>query len=485
MMRVAVCLFSSAVLALSAPAVFADEISTYQAEIGYTSLMARLAAASEPLPTGAKVTAMQVEAPLAGNLYLPNTSAGELLGEPVAAMNGPGGGPSSHATTVGRNFYGNTSSIAPQIASVAAYNANDYLTSYLRLLDPQGPVIDPAPPKVQNFSFAVYSFTASPPFSSAQIGADVLRRFDYAIQRDQSIAVVAVGNSAPMPQAMAGSYNSIAVGMSDAASSVGPTALDVAGRSKPDIVAPGKFPLATNSASYAAPKVAAAAALLVETGNNLSVSAADAVRPETIKSVLLTGATKDALPSWSHTDTQPLDARYGAGLLNIDHSHRILTAGEQEASDVSLVAGTGWDYDSIAAAGAKNYFFEIGSGFTLEQLSITATWLREVTITAGAGLAGTALLDAELANIDLKLYAATGFTPGAQLAQSISTIDNVEHIFLQNLPAGRYMISLTSNQAWNYALAWDAQVSAVPEPSSWLLWLIGIGSLAALRWRKR
>ena len=276
----------------------------------------------------------------------------------------------------------------------------------------RGPMSTPIRRRCRTSALSSYGFTATGPYSAADIGSDLLRRFDYVIKRDQSIAVVARRQHGcrcrrlwPVP------YNSIAVGMSDATSSIGPTTIEVAGRSKPDIVAPGKFPYATPSSSYAAPKVSAAAALLVETGNNLTSNAADAVTPETIKAVLLTGATKDSLPSWSHTDTQPLDAQYGAGLLNVDNSHRILTAGEQEASSSSLVPSTGWDYDTIAADGTKNYFFDIGSSFTLDQLSITATWLRDIAITDGAGIAGSALLTPSLANIDLKLYSASGYTP--------------------------------------------------------------------------
>jgi hypothetical protein len=341
------------------------------------------------------------------------------------------------------------------------------------------------PPKVQNSSWVVYAFTASESFTSAQIGADALRRLDYVVERDQVISVVGVGNSTQMPQAMAGAYNAIVVGMSDATSSVGPTSIETAGRSKPDIVAPGKFPYATSSSSYATPRVSAAAALLVETGSTMT-SAADAAHPETIKAILLAGATKDSLPSWSHTSTQPLDTRYGAGLLNIDHSHRILTAGEQEASNSSLVASTGWDFDSITAGGSKNYFFDITAGTQLDQLSIVGNWLRHIELTPGDGIAGSALLTPSLANIDLRLYEATGFDAGTLLAESISTVDNVEHVFKTDLPAGRYMISVSSNLDWDYALAWDAQTSVVPEPAAWVLWLVGLAALAGTRaWGRR
>lgn len=479
-MRVA---FSAAIsAALVGSFATGDEIDVYKAEVGHTSLQARLASESQPMPTGAGVRVMQVEVPMSGN-YLPNTSSGELNGETVNAMSGPGaGGTSSHATTVGRNFYGNTSSMAPNIASVDAYDANDYLINYLRLVSPVAPYQEANPPKVQNNSWVVFAFTGNESFTGTQIGVDALRRLDYVVERDQVISVVGVGNTSAMPQVLAGAYNAIAVGMSDATSSVGPTAIDGSGRSKPDIVAPGKFPSATNSSSYAAPKVSAAAALLVETASGMS-SAADASHPETIKAILLAGAIKDSLPSWSHTDTQPLDTRYGAGLLNVDNSHRILTADQQEASDVSLVAPTGWDFDTIGAGGTKNYFFEVAAGDQLDQLSIVANWLRHIDVTPGAGTAGSALLTPSLANIDIRLYAATGFTPDDDpIAQSISTVDNVEHIFVTDLPAGRYMIEVSSNLEWNYALAWDAQTSLIPEPASWVMWLMGIAALAAVRY---
>jgi hypothetical protein len=240
---------------------------------------------------------MQVEAPLPKNLYLPDNGSptSELVGKSIRAKSGPGGY-SSHATTVGRNFYGDSSSMAPDIASVDAYRVQDYLSAgYLRTLEVRGPVLEHDPPKVQSHSWVAYNLEPGGGFSSAEVTTDVLRRLDYLIARDDVLSIVGVSNGSSMPRVLAGSYNAIAVGMSDAQSSVGPMTIDVPGRSKPDIVAPGKFPHGATNTSYAAPKVAAAAAILWQTGAELSD--ADAVHCETIKAVLLAGASKGALPA--------------------------------------------------------------------------------------------------------------------------------------------------------------------------------------------
>jgi hypothetical protein len=39
--------------------------------------------------------------------------------------------------------------------------------------------------------------------------------------------------------------------------------------------------------------------------------------------------------------------------------------------------------------------------------------------------------------------------------QSVSTIDNLEHIFLRSLAPGRYVLEVTTDTTWDYAVAWD------------------------------
>ena len=71
---------------------------------------------------------------------------------------------------------------------------------------------------------------------------------------------------------------------------------------------------------------------------------------------------------------------------------------------------------------------------------------------------------------------------GSLVAASLSTVDNVEHLYLQGLTTGNYTIAVNSTSgASDYALAW--QITAVPEPNS-LAILALAASLVSLR-RKR
>jgi len=60
--------------------------------------------------------------------------------------------------------------------------------------------------------------------------------------------------------------------------------------------------------------------------------------------------------------------------------------------------------------------------------------------------------------------AASGLTAGTLISTSNSSLDNVEHLFHYHLPAGQYLleVSSTANNI-SYALAWDAQLGAGPQ----------------------
>ncbi len=59
----------------------------------------------------------------------------------------------------------------------------------------------------------------------------------------------------------------------------------------------------------------------------------------------------------------------------------------------------------------------------------------------------------------MKLYAASGFTLGALVDQSVSAVDNVEHVFQKDLAPGRYALEVTAaTTKISYGLAWDAQL---------------------------
>ena len=132
----------------------------------------------------------------------------------------------------------------------------------------------------------------------------------------------------------------------------------------------------------------------------------------------------------------------------------MLVAGKQPASAVATVKARGWNFAQTSAA-PQRYFFDIGPGETRPDFSALLTWNRTVT-----ALPDWQHTTSTLANLSLKLYAASGFTIGALVDASDSAIDNVEHVYAPNLPPGRYALEVTSTQTGlNYGLAWYSQAS--------------------------
>ncbi len=411
------------------------------AGIGDTELAAELGAS---VPTGSGITASQVEG-LSGGHYTPDTARAEFAGKTFTFVSGNTGGSSSHATTVGRCFYSNTSSIASGVADIDNWEANDWIgAGFLQT----GSTLEPA---VETRDVQNHSWIGS--LGSNPLDTDALRRFDYAINRDDYVAVVGLNNgTGAVPRLLPHSYNAISVGRTDGNHSYGLTTLDVAGRVKPEIVVP------SSATSWATPIVGSAAAVLLETAND-TPALGNAAHSEVIKALLLAGATKDEFPDWDRTATRPLDDIYGAGELNVYNSHHTLVAGEQEAGGSSLVGRTGWDFEESPASNDLLYFFDAPSSRDIDAMSILLTWNREIT----DGLGGTDWGDpqASVADLDLELWTATGFTIDTRLDYSASTVDNVEHIWAQNLTGSRYAIRVLGAAATDFALAWRSVETGV------------------------
>ncbi len=324
----------------------------------------------------------------------------------------------------------------------------------------------------------------------------------------------------------AGAYNIIVVGSVTNAVSGTATNLSgfssrgylVNGRSAVDIVAPGEgiimptFPVgpggnavSTNSGtSYAAPAVAGVTARLIQYGSTLLNSNA-ATDPRTMKAVLLNSATK--LPGWGqgavlggtpglngtmtagvNQVTQPLDPNQGAGMLNANGAYLQLAAGKQTATIqqnglVSIinptVALTGWDFNSVKLSLTNLYQLSSQAAGTL---SITLDWYRDV----GPTISGTNSI-LGLANLGLNLYSSANnqFTNTPLVAQSISMVDNIEHLWFTNVSAAYYEFGVGYNGyssqggptpgLEDYSIAWS--FTAVPEPSSLLLAGLGLTTL--------
>lgn len=439
-MRYSVWFVAGLLLAAAAPLA-----AQWKDDIGYTSLKARLGG---NLPTGSTIDVTQVESTQAG-AYMPDVNHAQFAGKTLQRKSG-GTGTSSHATSVGLYFYGQTASVASGIDVIDVYSAvNWYTSGCLNALSSDPPL--PELRRIENHSWIgqTGSFLAS----------KILLRADLLSERDGVVMVAAVNNGqgTAIPELMASAYNVLVVGLTNGKSSYGPVVVDNSGRVKPDLVAPA------SATSFATPMVASAAAILLQTADDEGILAdLDAEERRKGKALLtrallMAGATKEEFSDWRKgfaapvTDgTVPLDYRFGAGELNIDNSHRILVAGRQSPGDTQDVALTGWDYRRIAGSPPEpeQYFFEIPAGACATRVSVLVAWNRQIELTGTEG-------EPSLANIDLSLRRVEGGTPGEIVDQSVSSVDNVEHIYRTELAPGRYALRLASDREWVYAMAWD------------------------------
>ena len=349
---------------------------------------------------------------------------------------------SVHADAVGNNFYGAVSGVAPDIASLDNYEASYFLLTVV-------PSLSAIRAQVVNQSFIESS--------SLPIGPTTESQYDNYVATYNTIIVSGAGNSGP-PQPPATAYNVIAVGAYGGASSIGPTTNGA--RAKPDITAPA------SATSFSTPLVAGSAALLLQSaarGDAGSGSAATATNAITIKALLLNGAVKPS--DWTNGPASPLDARYGAGVVNAYNSWRQLRGGRQPhiestspgvggdhfpaGNSNNIAVRHGWDSGSISASlfndAVNHYYFRLdpaeAGGFSL---SATLVWLRHAS-------------QSSINNLDLFLYDAV---TSNLLASSQSSVDNVEHLFLPKLPAGRYDLQVLEHgglgtSSETYALAFD------------------------------
>lgn len=424
----------------------------WMSDVGYTALAAELGAA---LPTGAGVVAGQVEGSDKQSDYAPDVSIPNFNGKTFTFNSGPSND-SNHATTVGRNFYGNTASIAPGIDEIELYEAFPWLTDGgLATSTTSEPAVQAA--DVQNHSWAG-GFAIDSDHADA---IDALRRFDYTISRDNYVAAVGLnnGSSTPVPDLLGHAYNAITVGVSSGNHSVGGTRFDGVGRVAPHIVSP------RTKTSWATPTVAGAAAMMLEAGGAMGPGGSES---ETIRAALLAGATKEEF-AWARTHERPLDDVYGAGELNVQRSYHVMAAGEQEAGSTP-VSRRGWDFNNTSA-GDATYFFAVPDGQTIEELSTVLTWNRVIT-DGNPAPEQWGDPQASLADLQLELWSASGGALLERLDYSESSVDNVEHVYQTYLDGGEYALRVVGDGTpTDYALAWYTSEPVAPPASQTNVWM--------------
>jgi hypothetical protein len=364
---------------------------------------------------------------------------------------------SSHADSVAGIFYG-LGGVAANAAHADNYDADYFVQgdmvagNYIITL-PATNINDPV--VNQSFTFGSVSTNEQEAIDSA---------YDNYAAQYSTLFVSAANNSGPVsPPGTA--YNCISVGASDGSSSVGPTIDN--GRCKPDIVAPG------GETSFSTPLVAGAAAVLMQAGlrgdgGSDTNSAADI---RTVKCLLLNGAVKPA--DWTNSNSSPLDFRYGAGVLDIFNSYEDLAGGMQgDTVSTSITSGgahpptgatgtvgalNGWDFNSISSSsggilsaatdGVNHYFFNVtnNTGSAAFTLTSTLVWNRQQNQTA-------------INNLGLFLYNCANSN---LVLCSTSLVDNVQHLWLPQLPQGRYDLQVLKSagnsvsDAETYALAFE------------------------------
>ncbi|MBC01742.1 MAG: hypothetical protein CMJ34_00360 [Phycisphaerae bacterium] len=425
---------------LSVSTLNADDILD---DIGHTDLVERLGAAA---PTGAGVVVGQVEVPDPG--YGPVQSDPEFAGINFIERSGAAGS-SSHANTVATRYYGQTLSPAPGIGTVVLWDVNDFVTNgYLRVGQSTSPPSPPSGLKIFN-----HSWIGS--FGSVGNDNNALRRADWAANTFRTLWIAGTNNGSTSSNQplMSGMYHGISVGLVDGNHAFDDTSanLDGPGRMRPQLVAPG------SATSWAAPLVGGCAALLLETAAvdpDLSGNSAS-TQPYVLKSVLLAGAVRDAAwtnnPSSAGADrgatSRPLDEVFGAGVLNIDRSHRIFTGLEQDGSAEvpaeNTIDGPAWDFELLSSDEVLWHRFSLAE--PAEEIGIALTWHRIVASNFSSSSVADA--DLELFTLDgngspVSLVGTGTQVFGSGNVRSESGVDNVEVLHVRDLAAGDYAVRI-------------------------------------------
>ncbi len=459
-----------------------------------TGFLALLNEAGGSAPDGKGIPVCLAESPVRVNeipTWMPAPSTEAFKDKTIRDMSGaPRGVYSSHATAVGRLFFGKGTSMASGVDDIDVFVMGHWVQGGgLRVGSAQ-------PPAVHECRVANHSWVGSG-LKTPQQTSELLRRLDWWIDQDEYLHTVGLANSTgAAPVLLASAFNVISVGRSDGKHSRHSSALDALyteGRMRPDLVAP------LTSTSAAAPVVAGAIALLLETAQahpELStdpqntgmttrawVAVSNAGRAESIRAVLLAGADRrtynrnsanivDYRQNEENQSVNGLDTRYGAGQLNIRRSYRILMAGEQNSREdggTDAVQNQGFDYDPAfggqsGSNAQASYIVPAAEGE--RRLTVALIWHLAFKAEKGTPFPGIATLyDLNLELEDLET--------GEIAARSASSKENSEHLWHRLKPGHRYTFRVRLGAAQkpgflhDYAVAWniDAERKNTEEPA--------------------
>lgn len=341
------------------------------------------------------------------------------------------GSESVHANSVGAAFYQPGLGVAPGVYHVDNYDANLFIDLVYNSSNFPAVVVN------QSFSEGTNDPVTDQAYDT------------YAADNNVLFLSGTYTATNPIPICSPAScYNGIAVDVTVGSGTLdsGPT---VDGRCKPDITAPG-----SGATSFATPYVSGAAAVLLQAGirgdGGADTNAATDIR--TVKALLMNGAVKPA--AWTNGVTSPLDARFGAGILNVFNSWAQLKSGKNNyIESTSVIDGNphppgaktnnepvlrGWDFNSLTNSDAahdriNHYYFSLpgSNSFTLTS---TLVWLRPAS--------ASPFEITSINNLNLFLYNAANSN---LVLSSTSIVDNVQHIYIPSLPPGRYDLQVEKN----------------------------------------
>jgi hypothetical protein len=177
---------------------------------------------------------------------------------------------------------------------------------------------------------------------------------------------------------------------------------------------------------------------------------------------------------WSNSPTVPMDYQQGTGILNMQRVYGMYSAGQQRTGraavpgyDFATVYGTNATGVTLGSSnGVVSYLLGSPASGTAD-LDVTLAWDRHTywmdvngngRIDAGDTFYVNTQTDAQSV-LNLVLY-----SNGVVAAQSISSIDTIQHLHLTNLTAGIYQLNVerqyvpTAGNSEPYGLAWYSSV---------------------------
>ena len=262
---------------------------------------------------------------------------------------------------------------------------------------------------------------------------------------------------------------------------------------------PGFYSGGIQGTSFSSPITAGAATLINSASYNTPALAGNPASRDArvVKAVLLNSA--DKVPGWDNGQvphpngnggvftTQSLDFTYGAGALDIDQAYQQYIGNTTKdvpgtpVGNQGFVDPVGWDFGSVQASTDNIYPIAqplvAGTDFT-----VTLDWFRDRTFIP----ATFTTVDTAQADLDVRLVETA---TGNVISESISALDVVEHLHFTIPSTAHYQIEVEffgnvfgSLNSEEYGLAWFG--TAVPEPSSLMLAIAFVASLAGTRNRR-